>query len=471
MPAALGRLGLAAVALSVALFVLVGSLGPSATEPFLGTGSGPPWTALDRPGDADPGVVTLLLMVALLTGTLGLSCAYAAVTRGWRPSPRRLLAGSAVAVAVLLVVPPMGSADPLSYAAYGRITVTGGNPYVTAPDAYRGGTDPVTSAVQDPWRSTPSVYGPVATAVQAGASAAGGTSVRLTVWLLSLLCGGAFLLTGGLLWRLAPDDPRPLVLWSLNPLLLWALVAGAHVDALLVPAVAGAFLAARRFPLLAGALIGVAAAVKVPALLVLVALLWTLRRDPRRAALGVLGALVVLAVGYAVTGPRALGQLGRASRLVSLASPWNPVSQWLHGPLSFGTSRHIISVLSLLVAAVLVIALHRLLPTVVGVQQELVRTTAILATAYLVAAPYALPWYDALIWVGLAVSAGPRVIPLVIARSAVLASAYVPGRVHGVPAGLDKELLQWRGDVVPWLAWGLVLTLVLCAAPRRAPAP
>ena len=80
-------------------------------------------------------------------------------------------------------MPPVGSGDHLNYAAYGRMVVTGSDPYVTT--ARDLPADPVTRAVQD-WRSTPTVYGPVATAQQAFASLIGGTSVRLTVFVMSV---------------------------------------------------------------------------------------------------------------------------------------------------------------------------------------------------------------------------------------------------------------------------------------------
>ena len=108
----------------------------------------------------------------------------------------------AVAVGALVLVPPFGSADHLSYAAYGRIAAEGGDPYVVAPDRWPPG-DPVVEAAEMPWDDTTSVYGPVATAVQAATAELGGGSLRLTVWLWQLLVGAAYLVTGLLLARLS----------------------------------------------------------------------------------------------------------------------------------------------------------------------------------------------------------------------------------------------------------------------------
>ena len=154
-----------------------------------------------------------------------------AARRGWAPSPRALATAGIVAAAVLVLLPPFGSADHLSYAAYGRMLVTGHDPYATGPNVL--GHDPISRAVED-WRTTPSVYGPLATAGQALASLIGGTSVRLTVFVLSLLNLAAFAGAGLLLHWLARGDRgrqlRAALLWTLNPLLLYELVAGAHVD-------------------------------------------------------------------------------------------------------------------------------------------------------------------------------------------------------------------------------------------------
>jgi hypothetical protein len=457
-PDALGALGLVGVGVSVATMVVVGALGTSVAEPPLGGGSGPPWSGHAHPSAL---LVTALLLGAIAVGTAGVGVAYLALRRGWTPSPRRLLVLSAVAVVTLVLVPPMGSADHLSYAAYGRIAATGGNPYVVSPDHYRGDTDPVVSAVETPWRDARSVYGPVATALQDVASRIGGDSVRTTVWILSLMCGAAFVLTGWLLARLRPGDARPVVLWSLNPLLLWALVAGAHVDGLLMPALAGAFLVARRSRFGAGLLIGLAAAVKVTAGLVLLALVVARRRAVREVLIAAAGVGVVLAPAYALAGPHAYADLRDASKRVSVDTIWDPVLLWIATHVEATTARHVVDVLSVLLAGVLVLALHRLLP---HGDNGIVRWAVILTFAYLLAAPYALPWYDALLWLPVAVApVAARLVPLLLARSAVLASAYIPGRAAGVPPALDHVMLDWRGHVVPWLAWGLVAVILMMA--------
>ena len=144
-------------------------------------------------------------------------------------------------------------------------------PYVVPPQSWHGGHDPVTSAVEPPWTTTPSIYGPVATAVQALCSLVGGDSLRLTVWCWQLVCLAAWLCVGWLVIRLcrnafADDDwrvQRAGWVWLLNPVLLAVLLIGAHVDLLGAAFAIGALALAGRRPLLAGMLLGAAVGVKI----------------------------------------------------------------------------------------------------------------------------------------------------------------------------------------------------------------
>ena len=174
-----------------------------------------------------------LTAAGLAAGTLGLVLVLRAVRDGWSVPARAVLVAGLLAAAALTLVPPFGSSDHLSYAAYGRMLVTGHNPYTTTPAQLAALGDPVARAVQD-WSGSPSVYGPLATAIQGLASLAGGTSVRLTVFVLGLANLAAFALTALLLHRMTRHHPtqqlRAALLWAGNPLLLQVLVAGAHVD-------------------------------------------------------------------------------------------------------------------------------------------------------------------------------------------------------------------------------------------------
>ena len=230
-----GRAGLALTALSIAATAATALAGPSAMEPALpGRPGQPPWdVGLHLP----PYAAVSLAAAALAAGTAGLGLCLHALRRGWAVSPRAVLTAGLLAAAVITLAPPFGSSDQLSYAAYGRMVITGHNPYLTTPAALARLGDPVARAVQD-WRGSPSVYGSLATGGQALASWIGGDSARLTVFILSLLGLAAFAATGLLLHLLTRGSRerqlRAGLLWTLNPLLLQVLVAGAHVDSLAI---------------------------------------------------------------------------------------------------------------------------------------------------------------------------------------------------------------------------------------------
>ena len=226
-----GTAGLVAIGVSVACTFAVAVAGPSVMEPVLpGRAGSPPWSLGLHPS---PYLAVGLTAAGLAAGTLGLVLVLRAVRGGWSVPARAVLVAGLLAAAALTLVPPFGSSDQLSYAAYGRMLVTGHNPYTTTPAQLAALGDPVARAVQD-WSGTPSVYGPLATAIQGLASLAGGTSVRLTVFVLGLANLAAFAVTALLLHRMTRHDPaqqlRAALLWACNPLLLQVLVAGAHVD-------------------------------------------------------------------------------------------------------------------------------------------------------------------------------------------------------------------------------------------------
>ena len=176
-----GTAGLVAIGASVAFTFVVAVAGPSVMEPALpGRPGQPPWSLGLHPS---PYLAVGLTAAGLAAGTLGLVLVLRAVRRGWSVPARAVLVAGLLAAAALTLVPPFGSSDHLSYAAYGRMLVTGHNPYTTTPAQLAALGDPVARAVQD-WSGSPSVYGPLATAIQGLASLAGGTSVRLTVFVL-----------------------------------------------------------------------------------------------------------------------------------------------------------------------------------------------------------------------------------------------------------------------------------------------
>src|SRR5579859_6576502 len=274
-----GTAGLVAVGISVACTFAVAVAGPSVMEPALpGRPGQPPWSWDLHPS---PYLVIGLTAAGLAAGALGLARTLRAMRYGWSVPARAVLVAGLLAAAALTLVPPFGSSDHLSYAAYGRMLVTGHNPYTTTPAQLAALGDPVARAVQD-WSGAPSVYGPLATAIQALASLAGGTSVRLTVFVLGLANLAAFAVTALLLHWMTRHQPayqlRAAWLWACNPLLLQVLVAGAHVDGqaavfgvAAVAVMSGTRASSRGLAAragIAGVLVGLGFAVKVTAALV-----------------------------------------------------------------------------------------------------------------------------------------------------------------------------------------------------------
>ena len=487
-----GLAGLVAIAVSVSATFTVALLGPSVMEPALpGAPGQPPWAFPVHPA---AGLAVGLAAAALAAGALGLGLVLHALHRGWTLRPRPVLLAGILAAAALALVPPFGSSDQLSYAAYGRMVVTGRDPYTTTPAMLARLGDPVARAVQD-WRGSPSVYGSLASGLQALASEAGGTSVRLTVFVLSVLNVVAFVATGLLLHRLARGSQagqlRAALLWTGNPLLLQVLVAGAHVDSLaIVFAVAAVAVfglglrgtragagPGRRFAVCAGAgaLAGLGAAVKPTMALVLAGLLaaTVLARGPgpaRVAQAGGLAAgfLVIAVLALVPWGPGSLRPALSAGSMVSVGSPWRTVRLLIRLGAGEGSAGDVVKVAAVLLAAALVVLLVNALAR--GSSRSWLRDDTGLGplavacafgftVAWLMAWPYVLPWYDGLGWALLAL------LPL-----PVLGGAGTGRRACGSAAAA----VSWRGRpvflvvVLDWLMLARTTALAFGYLPARS---
>src|SRR6266568_2346180 len=423
-----GRAGLAATSASVATTFAVAVAGPSVMEPALpGRPGQPPWALSLHPSAY---LVVALTAAALAAGAAGLGCCLYAARRGWAVSPGVILGAGLIAATAIALAPPFGSSDHLSYAAYGRMVATGHDPYTTTPAMLARLGDPVARAVQD-WRGSRSVYGSLATGGQALASLAGGTSVRLTVFVLSLVNLAAFAGTGlllhGLTRRSRPRQLRAALLWTFNPLLLQALVAGGHADSQAIvfavaavtlfssisPNAAGRPLPRRSLGLatLAGVAAGLAFSVKLSMALIVVGLLiaaglaWWPRRDradrepagrepggrqpggnqrarepgvahwPRSGChpwlLGgglVTGFAVTAAAGFVPWGIQSLGPALRAGSYVSIGSPWRPVRSALRLLIGEQSADNLVKAAAIVLAVGLLALLGRPLLALAGRQ-------------------------------------------------------------------------------------------------------
>lgn len=487
-PARVARLGVhaaVALAVSVALVVLVGLLGPSDVTVGLGgaVGGRPPYDL----GFSPPAwLVVWTTVLALLLGAGGLLLALRALSAGWCPSPGRWLAGGAAAVLGFLAVPPAASGDTLVYAAYGRLAALGLDPYRVPPRSLLLGGDPVGVATEGPWQGVTSVYGPLATGVQEVASRLAGDSMQQTVWWLSVANALAWVVAGLLLLALAAGDTRArsrvLVLYWANPLLLWAVPFGGHNDVQALAFAMGALLALRHRSVvfgaaLSGALIGLAGAVKLTEGIVGLGLLWAVRRRPVAALALCAAAAAVLALAYVPHLPEAFAQTSSNSGFVSSASPWRWVRSLLDVGLTGSLSGALVTALSW--AAVLVVAAllaRRVLrprgeaprPGGDAAGRERVddasRAVVAVTLAWTVLGSYTLPWYDMVVWAPITLLGASTLDLILLVRATTVCLAYVATREVPADEAPSRALAfvvdRIRDSVSPVVHIALAVVLV-----------
>ena len=435
--------GLAAAGIGGAILIMIAASAVRDSwmdPPIVLPAWGPPW---DLPSAHVPvGVVTVALWVAVLAGLGGVLAGLAAVRLGARPGVRGLLVAAALAVAALTVLLPAGSTDALDYAAYGRILALGHNPYVMTPYQLRLAHNAFARSVPTTWQHVVSVYGPLATAQQFLAAKLGGMSAARIAFWLKLESSLAFGLVAFTADRLLRHDParrlRAHLLWTVNPLLLWVIVAAGHLDVLAAAAGLLGLLAlgdpgappgAARPSVArlaaAGALIGVAADIKANYVLFGLGAAWVLRRSPAALATAALAALAVLVPGYAWFGMPAVRAL--AARRDGLSA-----DSFYRDLLIPSLRPHLALIAAVVVVAAAVLTLRRLPDAVPG--RPAIRAALALSVAWLFFWPYQFPWYDTMIICLLVFYPASRLDWLVLARVAAATIANIPGN-PGAPLG------------------------------------
>ena len=351
-----------------------------------------------------PFVATALLYTGDILACLGLAGMLWAHSQGWRPNPRHLLLASASIVAVMVSLTPVGSSDAASYAAYGRIAAQGGNPYTTNPLAW--GDYAYSHVVSATWKTQPSVYGPFATAIQRFAASIGGANVATTVWVLMILNGAVFLGVGWLLLKTSDDPVRATLFWTANPVLIQQLVSGGHLDTFVAAAAICAIQVARRVSslygdVLIGVLIGLACEIKIYAVLIGIGLAWPLlqRHEWMRTARIAAASLVTVALGYGSYGLAALKPLFGGLQLATLPSPWRFFQL---GGEALGVDRATLATITSCIWPIaLLVAAWFILRRISSDQPREVVTPFALTFAWILVAPWILPWYTAVAWVTL----------------------------------------------------------------------
>jgi hypothetical protein len=351
-------------------------------------------------------LASLMLYCSDILACLGLAGMMWAHSQGWRPNPRILLLVSTGIVALMVSLTPVGSSDTASYAAYGRITALGGNPYTTNPLAFLGGHSPYTEVVGTMWKAQPSVYGPFATMIQAFAASIGHANVATTIWVMMILNGIVFIGVG-LLLLLTSDDPvRATLFWTANPVLILELVSGGHLDTFVAAAAIGAIQIARRFSTLwgdavVGVLIGLGCGVKIYAVLIGLGLAWPLLRNREwlRITRMTVVAVATLALSYSYYGLDALKTVFGGLKLVTLPSPWRVIeltAQWAGVPHTV-----MVTIISSLWPIALFIVAWLIYRRISSDQPAEVVAPFALAFAWILVAPWVFAWYTAVAWAAL----------------------------------------------------------------------
>ena len=444
-----------AIAASTLVMIAISAAGPNVSVPAMRRPGGLPWWhALHLTAT----FVTVSLWAAMALGCAGVIAGLVAVARGARPPVRPVIAAAFLAVAVLTVLPPAGSTDSISYAASGRVAVIGHSPYVMTPLQLERTGDPVGrqipfGEIPSSWANAVSVYGPLATAAEWGAAELGGTSLaRITFWLKleEAIAFGAVIL---ILDRLLRSDPemrlRAHLLWSVNPLLLWEIVASGHIDGL--AAVFGllgiAALRARTPPgegrtqaeigvggaVLAGLLIGVAADIKVEYVLFGLAVAWACRRSLKALTAAAVGFAVAVVPAYLAAGTPAIKVLVTRSTGITWDTMyqlfWRPVLGYTQFSVS-SAPPHLELIAYLLFAAVALLALLRLPDRVPGLPA--VTPALALSLAWLFVTAFQRPWYDVMAISLLALYSASRLDWVVLIR--LLAGATIYAQAVQSPA-------------------------------------
>jgi hypothetical protein len=281
--------------------------------------------------------------------------------------------------------------------------------------------------------------------------------------------------------RATRGDPRALAFVGLNQLVIVTTVNNAHNDAMVGLAALGAVLLARKRPVVAGTILGIAALIKIAALLPAgVLALWLFRRGARAAAVQLGAAAGVLtAAGYLAAGTASLAVLSSARDRMNRGSLWYPVREVLvhlqvgEHPTTraLANARDNVGGRLTTLSTALVLALAVLIALRARREAPMVVAGAVIA--YTVLGAYILPWY--MVW-GLPLLAlvwKTRMAWTAVALAFFLELAYVPdNRRIGLFKGpeifnfLQRAQNDLRVVGVPILELTAIVALLVWSAGR-----
>lgn len=357
-----------------------------------------------------------------------------AVGRSERLSPRTVLMCVAALEALMLLAPPLLSTDVFSYGAYGRMgTLYGANPYLHGP--YAISMDPVYPFIGAKWVNTPSVYGPLFTAVSyalAPLSIAASVLAYKAIAALSSLAIVAFVWNGAR-WR-GVDPVKAAALVGLNPLLVIYGVGGAHNDLLMLAAsVAGVYALVQRRNAAGGGLLAAGTWIKLTgALLVPFALLGEPGRRLRGRREILIGAVAVTAAVGLIsailfgTGPLHLpGTIAQNQR----DGDWHSIPGFIANVAGLPTVGHVVGIV---LACAFAAACVWLLVRVHRGQLDWLDGAAWATLAMLVTASSLLPWYVAWLMPLAALSRDQRLRRAALILSGVMLAIQLIGYIPHV---------------------------------------
>jgi hypothetical protein len=312
-------------------------------------------------------------------------------------SPRAVLGCIAAINVLVLLGPPLLSTDIFSYQFYGKMGAQFGfDPYTAGPAALH--LDPLSSYIGAKWVHTPTVYGPLFSALSYVLAP---LSIAASAMFYKAIAAAASLGTVALVWKSAElrgiNPVKAAALVGLNPLTVIFGVGGGHNDLLmLVALMAGVYLLLLNRERVSGGLVVIAAAVKVSAVLpLLFALLSGHGRRSGKFRKGVfLGALTAgLAMAVLSFGLFGTGVLHLPGTLKTVQSEgdWHSVPG-LALALGFPTAS---AVLSLALGAIFAAILAWLLFQVWRDRLDWIAATAWMTAALLITTSSLLPWYVA----------------------------------------------------------------------------
>ena len=258
----------------------------------------------------------------------------------------------------------------------------------------------------------------------------------------------------------------------MNPLLLWEMIAGGHIDGmatalgfcglivLRVGLPGEAVSGVRAF--IAGLLTGAATACKAPFGLFGLGVIWASRRSPLALAGAVAGLLVALVPGYAIAGWPAVRALAARTQ----GATWDNFYQFVYRPFGYTASATSAPPGLVIAGAVLTACLAALtlwrLPDPDGFAcLPAVRPALALSLAWLFAWPFQRPWYDVMVICLLALYPASRIDGVILARLLAGTTVYI--------LAVDQTLApHWLNTVfednVSYLAPAIRLAAVIALA-------